>query len=135
MKTYQHIVTYYECDKMGVVHHSNYVRFMEEARVDWLDQLGYGFDRMEAEGVVSPVVSVSCQYKHPTTFKDAISIELHVEHLSTFKITFGYTMKVREQVVCVATSVHCFLENNHPVALEQRFPELYRNIVEVMEKK
>lgn len=58
MRTYQHEVKYYECDRMGITHHSNYVRFMEEARVDWMDQLGYGFDRMEAEGVVSPVVEV-----------------------------------------------------------------------------
>ena len=43
MKCYQHEVKYYECDRMGITHHSNYVRFMEEARVDWMDQVGYGF--------------------------------------------------------------------------------------------
>ena len=59
MKCYKHEVKYYECDRMGITHHSNYVRFMEEARVDWMDQVGYGFDRMEAEGVVSPVVTWS----------------------------------------------------------------------------
>ena len=59
MNTYKHEVKYYECDRMGITHHSNYVRFMEEARVDYLDQLGYGFDRIEAEGVVSPVISIS----------------------------------------------------------------------------
>ena len=55
MKPYEHVVKYYECDKMGIVHHSNYVRFMEEARVDWMDQIGYGFDQLEAEGVVRRV--------------------------------------------------------------------------------
>ena len=44
-KPYLHEVKYYETDKMGITHHSNYIRFMEEARIDWLDQLGYGFDR------------------------------------------------------------------------------------------
>ena len=72
MRQYQHEVKYYECDRMGITHHSNYVRFMEEARVDWMDQVGYGFDRMEAEGVVSPVVSVECVYRRPTTFKDVV---------------------------------------------------------------
>ena len=48
MNNYQHEVKYYECDRMGVTHHSNYIRFMEEARVDWLDQLGFGFDKIEA---------------------------------------------------------------------------------------
>ena len=75
IKPYLHEVKYYETDKMGVTHHSNYIRFMEEARIDWMDQLGYGFDRMEAEGIVSPVVGVSCNYKKTTTFEDIIEVE------------------------------------------------------------
>ena len=55
MNEYIHKVKYYECDRMGITHHSNYIRIMEEARVDMLDRLGYGFEKMEAEGVVSPV--------------------------------------------------------------------------------
>ena len=86
MKHYQHEVKYYECDRMGITHHSNYVRFMEEARVDWMDQLGYGFDRMEAEGVVSPVVAIECSYKNPTTFKDIIDIAVSIKEMSALKI-------------------------------------------------
>ena len=57
MHTYKHEVKYYECDRMGVTHHSNYVRFMEEARVDYLDQLGLGFEKIEApEGRVQKVL-------------------------------------------------------------------------------
>jgi len=126
MKPYQRRVNYYECDRMGITHHSNYIRFMEEARIDWMDQLGYGFERMEAEGVVSPIVSLSCQYKHPTTFKDVISIDLKVAKASNLKITFAYVMKVGEVVVCTAESTHCFFENNRPVSLQTRFPEFYQ---------
>lgn len=133
MKPYRHIVNYYECDRMGITHHSNYVRFMEEARIDWMDQLGYGFERMEAEGVVSPVMAVALQYKNTTTFKDAIDITLKVEEMSALKISFAYTMKVGDKVVCTATSTHCFIENNRPVAIEKRFPELYKKIRETIE--
>ena len=133
MKPYRHIVNYYECDRMGITHHSNYVRFMEEARIDWMDQLGYGFERMEAEGVVSPVVAVALQYKNTTTFKDAIDITLKVEEMSALKMSFAYTMKVGDKVVCTATSTHCFIENNRPVAIEKRFPELYKKIRETIE--
>ena len=133
MKPYRHIVNYYECDRMGITHHSNYIRFMEEARIDWMDQLGYGFERMEAEGVVSPVVAVALQYKNTTTFKDAIDITLKVEEMSALKISFAYTMKVGDKVVCTATSTHCFIENNRPVAIEKRFPELYKKIRETIE--
>ena len=129
MEPYKHQVKYYECDRMGVTHHSNYIRFMEEARIDWMDRLGYGFERMEAEGVVSPVVAISCNFKHTTTFKDIIEIELSVEDISTLKICFAYTMKVAGKVVCTATSTHCFLEAGRPVVLKDRFPELYDAIV------
>ena len=129
MEPYKHQVKYYECDRMGVTHHSNYIRFMEEARIDWMDRLGYGFERMEAEGVVSPVVAISCNFKHTTTFKDVIEIELSVAEISTLKISFAYTMKVAGKVVCTATSTHCFLEAGRPVVLKDRFPELYDAIV------
>ena len=128
METYTHVVKYYECDRMGVTHHSNYIRFMEEARIDWMDQLGYGFERMEAEGIVSPVVAISCNFKHTTTFKDVIEIELKVAEISALKISFAYTMKVGGKVVCTATSTHCFIEAGRPVMLQERFPELYAAI-------
>ena len=126
MNPYIHTVRYYECDRMGITHHSNYIRFMEEARIDWMDQLGYGFERMEAEGVVSPVLAVECHYKHSTTFKDEIAIEVEVAEITTLKIKFAYTMRVKDTVVCTAESLHCFMENGRPVALEQRFPDFYR---------
>ena len=129
MKAYQHEVKYYECDRMGITHHSNYVRFMEEARVDWMDQIGYGFERMEAEGVVSPVVSVECNFKRPTTFKDVVEIEVKVEEMSVLKITFGYTMRMGDNVVFTGRSVHCFMENGRPVMLKERFPQLYEAAV------
>ena len=128
-RPYLHEVKYYECDRMGITHHSNYIRIMEEARVDWMDQLGYGFDRMEAEGVVSPVVAVECHYKHPSTFKDRVEVKIKVAETTPLKITFAYTMTVEGRTVCTATSTHCFLENGRPVSLADRFPELYSKVV------
>ena len=128
MHIYKHEVKYYECDRMGITHHSNYVRFMEEARVDFLDALGYGFDRIEAEGVVSPVISISCNYKHPTTFKDLIEIEVVISRIQDLKFEFTYTMRCAGQVVCVGQSVHCFTENGRPIVIARRLPELYQAI-------
>lgn len=128
MSIYKHEVRYYECDRMGVTHHSNYVRFMEEARVDYLDQLGYGFEKIEAEGVFSPVVSIECNYKSPTTFKDVIEIEVSISKVSAMKFEFSYEMRVGEKIVCSAHSTHCFIENGRPVAILKRLPELYKAI-------
>ena len=128
MNTYKHEVKYYECDRMGITHHSNYVRFMEEARVDYLDQLGYGFDRIEAEGVVSPVISISCNYKHSTTFKDIIEVEVAITDIQDLRFEFTYTMRVGEKIVCIGKSTHCFMENGRPVIIAKRLPELFEKI-------
>ena len=134
MNTYKHEVKYYECDRMGVTHHSNYIRFMEEARVDWLDQLGFGFEKIEAENVFSPVISVSCDYKRPTTFKDVIEIEVGISKMTEMKFYFTYTMRVDGKVVCIGQSSHCFIENNRPVAISKRLPEFYKAVSEQLQK-
>ena len=74
MKPYTHKVNYYETDKMGITHHSNYVRFMEEARVDFLDQIGWSFIDLENKGIASPVINIECNFKKTTTFPDEIQI-------------------------------------------------------------
>ena len=51
---YRHIVQYYETDKMGITHHSNYIRWMEEARIDFLSQIGWSYAKLEEEGIIFP---------------------------------------------------------------------------------
>ena len=86
MHTYIHKVNYYETDKMGITHHSNYVRWMEEARMDFLKSIGYGMRKLEADGITSPVVSVECQYKSTTTFDDEIKIVLSIDKYTGVKL-------------------------------------------------
>lgn len=126
MESYIHKVNYYETDRMGITHHSNYIRWMEEARVDYLNRIGYGLKRLEADGITSPVVSVECQYKHSTTFDDEIEIVTRVERYTGVKLTLSYVMidKSTGAVVCTATSSHCFIdEGGRPVAVKKQFPE------------
>jgi len=74
--------------------------------------------------VVSPVVSVECVYKKPTTFKDLVEVELSVAEVTPLKITFAYTMRCRGTLVCTAKSTHCFFENGRPINVAHRFPQL-----------
>lgn len=133
MKSYKHKVQYYETDKQGVTHHSNYIRIMEETRVDAMEQMGYGYERMEAEGIVSPVMSVTCDYKRPTTFPDVIEVEITVAELSKLKVRFAYRMTCSGKLVCQGTSLHCFLDTTgRPVVVEDRFPEFYQALQELV---
>ena len=60
---YRHRVQYYETDQMKVVHHSNYIRWFEEARTDFLEKSGFSYAWMEEQGIIIPVLSVSAEYK------------------------------------------------------------------------
>ena len=129
MKAYIHKVNYYETDKMGITHHSNYVRWMEEARIDFLDQLGWSFIKLEEEGIASPVMSIECNYKKPTTFPELVSIMVTIEKLSAVKLTFNYEFKVNDELVFTGKSSHCFLdEKGAPVILEKRYPKFYEDL-------
>ena len=127
IKPYYHKVQYYETDKMGITHHSNYIRWMEEARIDFMEQMGWGYDKMENRGIISPVMGIQCDYKKTTTFNDRIRVEIEVEGYNGIKLTLKYIMKdiYTENVVAIGESKHCFLsEDGSPVALRKQLPEL-----------
>lgn len=128
---YIHKVQYYETDRMGVTHHSNYVRFMEEARIDFLSGLGFGYDKMEETGVVSPVTSISCDFKKPTTYPDEIEIEVGIKAVSAASITLGYDMKCRGETVFTSESRHCFLKGSKIISLKREMPELFARLAEM----
>ena len=128
MTPYIHRVAYYETDRMGITHHSNYIRWMEEARVDYMDQIGWNFARMEESGITSPVLAVNCAYKKPTTFEDRVHIEVSVAEYSGVRSTFAYRMwkcdeAGREHVVCTGTSQHCFVNGEgRPMRVDKELP-------------
>lgn len=133
MESYKHKVNYYETDRMGITHHSNYIRFMEEARVYFLEQIGWGYDKMEENGIVSPVVNVTCNYKRTTTFPNEIEVNVVVLKLSAAKLTLEYDMKVDGQTVCTAESSHCFLgQDGRPLIIEKAFPDFYAKLKEFL---
>ena len=130
-----HTVQYYETDKMGVTHHSNYIRWMEEARIAFLAEIGWEFARLEAMGVVSPVLNVTCDYRKPTTFSEKITIRVSVGRFSGVKLQLAYEMRNEvDEVVCRGTSSHAFLDlDGRPIRLRRKFPELYMKLSELAE--
>ena len=134
---YTHVVQYYETDKMGITHHSNYIRWMEEARVDFLSQIGWDYAKLEAAGIISPVLNVSCDYKKTTTFSDKVTIRVSVLELRGVKLHLAYEMKNEEgTVVCLATSSHAFLNTDgKPIRLQQEQPGLFAALSSLIEEK
>jgi acyl-CoA thioester hydrolase len=87
---------------------------MEEARLDFLEKIGYPMTRIEADGITSPVVSIKCDYKRPSTFGNKLEIEVSITQYTGVKLTFSYIMKNIDtnETVAIASSVHCFLNPN-----------------------
>lgn len=134
MAAYTHRVQYYETDKMGITHHSNYIRWMEEARVDLLTQLGWGYERLEEMGLASPVMSVDCEYRGTTTFADVISIDVTVVEFRGIRLKLAYEMKKQDgTLVCRAHSEHCFLgAGGRIMNVKKEYPELYAALTAIV---
>ena len=130
---YIHTVQYYETDKMSITHHSNYIRWMEEARIAFLSEIGWDFAKLEEMGIVSPVLNVTCDYRKSTTFSERIAILVSVERFTGGTLQLGYVMKNEaDDVVCRASSVHAFLDiTGKPVRMKQEYPGLYRTLTEL----
>ena len=107
---YQHIVQYYETDKMGVTHHSNYIRFMEEARVEFFNSIGFDYFEFEKSGMVSPVMGLNnIRYKRPSTAGDVLDITVNIKAVTNVFFTLEYEMKKQDTVVFTGESDHCLL--------------------------
>ena len=117
---------YHETDQMGVIHHAAYVKWMEEARVAYLDQLGLGYVEIERQGLVVPVVGISIEYKRPVSFFDEVEVEVRVQKYSGRVLELGYTMRnLTKKTLCTrATSRHCFLKDGRTVSLREALPKL-----------
>ena len=125
---YERKINYYETDRMGVVHHSNYIRFLEEARCYFMEQIGMPYSKFEEKGFMIPVLNVNCSYKNPVTFDDILLIKVFVKKLSIVKMTIGYevTNKNTGNTIIECETSHCFTDTNlKPINLKKHFPEAY----------
>ncbi|HEY0785074.1 MAG TPA: thioesterase family protein [Acidobacteriaceae bacterium] len=87
-------VRYAETDQMGVVYHANYLVWMEVGRVEMMRELGFTYQRLEAEeGCVLPVVEVSCRYRAPARYDDLLEMETRVLAVRGSILKCGYRLR------------------------------------------
>lgn len=98
-------VRYYETDQMGVVHHSNYIRYFECARNNLMKEGGYPIERCEEEGVTIPVVSAVCRYKHPARMGDTVRVAAAVEKVPMAKLVVKQAVYNQDGVLCAEGEV------------------------------
>ena len=134
--TFERKINYYETDKMGVVHHSNYIRYMEEARCSWLESIEMPFSLLEKNDITIPVLGVNCDYKYHVTFGDTIIIKPFVKEYSGVRMIVGYDIKDKKtgKTVLVGETKHCFTNKSlRPINLKKtakEFSDKFQNLLE-----
>ena len=133
---YTHQAQYYETDQMGIIHHSNYIRWMGEARIAYMDEMGFPYRAVEEAGIISPVLSVQCEYRAMTRFGDRICIEVSLRSFKGVKYEIAYVMRDEktQEVRAVAASRHCYLtKDGKPVNIKRALPALYGKMMSALE--
>ena len=132
--TYYRKAQYHETDQMGIIHHSNYVKWMEEARIGYMSRMGFSYKKVEELGVISPVVEISVAYRKQVFFDDEIRIRVGIKQYTGISLEFNYEFfnTTRNEICTVAYSRHCFLKDGKLIALKKELPELNRIITDCL---
>lgn len=123
---------YGETDQMGVVHHSNYLRYFEVARLEWLTQLGVSYNAMEAAGIMMPVIAADIQYKQAAKFEDTLKIQIRLRALPLVKMIFDYQVYNQNgDLVCEASTTLAFMraDNRRPIRCPEKFSAVFAAVL------
>jgi len=134
---FKRTINYYETDQMQIVHHSNYIRFLEECRMDFMKQIDMDYASLEEMGIMIPVLSVECNYKNPVRFGDTICIVPKVERFKGVKFEMSYRIYSEDFSVLhnEARTSHCFVDMDFkPVFLKKDYRDVYDKINNLVQK-
>lgn len=129
---YRRKAHYHETDQMGVIHHSNYIKWFEEARIHMMDQLGVSYREMEAAGIISPVLGISCEYKNMVTFDEEVYIHVNVKEYNGIKLVIEYrvTDESGTKLYTTGESKHCFLNRDKKIiSLIKTAPTMHEKFI------
>ena len=135
---YHRIAQYHETDQMGIIHHANYIKWFEEARTDFLEQIGMGYREMEETGILSPVLAMNCEYKKPVRYGDRVTVHVCIEQFDGCRMTVSYRVEdaATGEIRAEGTSRHCLVGPNlKPIRLQKVSPSLYEALAQWISQK
>ena len=124
-------VRFVETDLMGVVHHSNYLRWFEMARVEYLRTADVLLPDLIADGILFPITDVQCKYRQSAYFDEKIRVEARLVDFSRAKLCFAYRV-VRETdnvLLAEGTTQNVFTDDKGRII---RLPQLYFDRIEAV---
>ncbi len=121
-------VRYAETDRMGIVHHSSYAVWFEEARTDYFNQLGHSYARVEEQGIYLPLTDLACSFKKPAQYEQDVIVETRITRATCVRLQFSYTVTAAEDGALIATGQtdHAWTDKTlQPISIMRRMPEVY----------
>lgn len=125
---YKRTANYYETDQMGIVHHSNHIRYFEEARLSFMKSIDCDAARMEQDGIIIPNVDAYAKYITPVRFQDEMEIEVKLAKFTGVIMRYEYTVRLAKsgEIASVGHTEHCFVNDKFkPMSLRRKFPEYF----------
>ena len=122
-------VRYYETDQMGIVHHSNYIRYFECGRNAMLKELDMPMEKVEASGVMMAVVAVEAKYKVPARLGDTLRVVSIIDAPPTAKVLVKTEIyNQNDQLVCTGSVTLGFIDavTRRPVRCPEALAEIFR---------
>jgi acyl-CoA thioester hydrolase len=107
-------VRYAETDQMGIVHHSVYAVWFEQARTEFFRTANASYADMEAEGFAAPVLELNVKYRQPTHYGEFVDIETTMVREGTLKFRFEYKVFVNGNLCTTGSSLHCMTKGGRP---------------------
>ena len=125
-------VRYYETDQMGIVHHSNYIRYFECGRTALLKDCGLPMEKIEEAGVMLPVVSVECHYKYPARLGDTLRIVSIMDEMPRAKLVIKSEIYNESgRLLCNGEVGIGFIDakTRRPIRCPKDFAELFEKLI------
>ena len=135
LRPYERKVFDYETDKMAVVHHSNYIRIFEEARMHYLTEAGLPFEKIEEMGILMPCLALDSSFKRPLVFDEPFAVYMKMDKFNgaTIHITYKVVSRRSGEICAEGSSTHCFTDMNmKPLRTKHSHPELYATIAQYL---
>ena len=99
-------VRFAETDAMGIVHHSRYLPYLEEARVAYLRAIGHPYTEWREQGLDAAVLEAYVRYRRPLRFDDEVDVHLRLASATRTTFQMAYLLTTDDEPAATAVTVH-----------------------------
>lgn len=127
---------YAETDQMGIIHHSVYAVWYEQARTEYFNKIGMRYDEIEKSGIMTPLVELNCKYKMPAYYNQEVEIKTKIIKLTPVKFTLEYDIYNKDgKLINIGLTTLAWADSNtfRIINLQKTKPDMYQKLEKLVE--